>query len=433
MPANLKSIKEKAKESNIMTYKNLYKNLDIMCGRIKDENIRKMFRQCYLSTLETTVKYDKAGNVFVITGDIEAMWLRDSSVQVSHYVRAAKDDEDAKNLVKGLLQRQFALIQLDPYANAFNEEANGRGHRDDTMKLDIVWERKYEIDSLIYPLWLVNRYYENTSDSEIFSGDFMKALGVILDTLITEQNPQNSPYYFRRDNCPPTDTLCNDGKGPDYAYTGLVRSAFRPSDDACTYPFLVPANMFIVATLKNLEENLNKAGVQNPHKSKADKLIADIENAIEKYCIVETEFGRTYAYEVDGLGGQLMMDDANVPSLLSLPYLGYCAKDDEIYLNTRNFILSKNNPFYFDGKSAKGIGSPHTPADYIWHIALAIEGLTTDDKQEIERIYSTLISTHADTFFMHEGFHKDNPDEFTRKWFAWANTLFAIFMMDKVL
>ncbi len=433
MPTNLKSIKEKAKESKIMAYENLYKNLDLMCEKIENESIRKMFRQCYINTLETTVKYDKTGNVFVITGDIEAMWLRDSSVQVSHYVRAAKEDEDAKKLVKSLLLRQFALIQLDPYANAFNEEANGRGHQDDTMKLDIVWERKYEIDSLIYPLWLLNRYYENTSDSEIFDGDFVKTLGVILDTLITEQNPMNSPYYFRRSDCPTTDTLCNDGKGPECVYTGLVRSAFRPSDDACTYPFLVPANMFIVATLKNLEENLNKAGVENSHKSKADKLIADIENAIEKYCIFETQFGKTYAYEVDGLGNQLMMDDANVPSLLSLPYLGYCAKDDEIYLNTRNFILSKNNPFWFDGKAAKGIGSPHTPEDYIWHIALAIEGLTTDDKQEIERIYSTLISTHADTFFMHEGFHKDNPEEFTRKWFAWANTLFAIFMMDKVI
>ncbi len=416
-----------------MAYEKLYENLDIMAEKIADERVRKMFRKCYLNTLETTVKYDDEGNVFVITGDIEAMWLRDSSVQVSHYVRAAKDDEDAKELVKSLLTRQFKLICLDPYANAFNESANGRGHNDDTVKLDIVWERKYEIDSLIYPLWLLNRYYENTDDKEIFGELFNETYKVILDTLVTEQDPKNSTYYFRRDWDDGRDTLDNNGYGSDYAYTGMVRSAFRPSDDRCVYPFLVPANMFIVATLENLHQNLANAGIEDLYKTTAQKLCSDIKRGIEEYAVVETDCGKVYAYEVDGLGNKLMMDDANVPSLLSLPYLGYCSKDDELYLNTRKFVLSNSNPYYFKGLAAKGIGSPHTPENYIWHIGLLIEGLTTDDRGEIERIWNTLLSTDAGTGFMHEGFNCDNPDEFTRSWFAWANTLFAIFVMDKIL
>ena len=417
------------------TYEKMYAYLDEMCGRIEDEKLREMFRKCYLNTLETTVKYDKDGNVFIITGDIEAMWLRDSSVQVSHYVRLAGKDEDAKELIVSLLKRQFALICLDPYANAFNEEANGRGHiHDETMKLDIVWERKYEIDSLIYPLRLLNRYYQHTSDGGIFDELFFKTYKTILDTLIVEQDYKDSPYYFRRAADGGIDTLDNNGKGPDYAYTGMVRSAFRPSDDRCIYPFLVPSNMFIVAVLKELSANLENAGIADIYADTAKKLCSEIEEGIEKYAVVETEeFGKIYAYEVDGLGNKLMMDDANVPSLMSLPYLGYCAKDDEMYLNTRNFVLSKSNPYFFEGKAAKGVGSPHTPKDYIWHIALVMEALTSAKEEDTERILNLLMSTDADTGFMHEGFDCNNPYEFTRSWFAWANTLFAIFVIDKVI
>ncbi len=416
-----------------MAYEKLYEKLDNSLAALSSDRLCEMFRKCYLNTLETTVKYDDDGNVFIITGDIEAMWLRDSSVQVSHYVRAAKEDPDSKKLVKSLIERQFGLICLDPYANAFNESANGRGHQDDTVKLDIVWERKYEIDSLVYPLWLVNRYYENTGDKEIFGDLFTKTYKVILDTFNTEQDPKNSEYYFRRTGEDSQDTLDNNGYGSDYSYTGMVRSAFRPSDDRCIYPFLVPANMFIVATIKNLHKNLELAGIENINKEQAEKLCADIEKGIADFAVVETENGKVYAYEVDGLGNKLMMDDANVPSLLSLPYLGYCEKDDELYLNTRKFVLSKANPYYFEGSAAKGIGSPHTPENYIWHIGLLIEGLTTDDKSEIQRIFDTLMSTDAGTGFMHEGFDCDNPEKFTRSWFAWANTLFAIFVMDKIM
>ena len=417
------------------TYEKMYEYLDSLCKKIEDSKLREMFRKCYLNTLETTVQYDKEGNVFIITGDIEAMWLRDSSVQVSHYVRLAGDDADAGELITSLLRRQFALICLDPYANAFNEESNGRGHvNDETMKLDIVWERKYEIDSLVYPLWLANRYYQHTADGSIFDELFFKAYKTILDTFITEQDYKNSPYYFRRKEDGGIDTLDNDGKGPDYAYTGMVRSAFRPSDDRCVYPFLVPANMFIIATLKELFVNLVNAGVDDKYACVSGKLCAEIQEGIEKYAVCETEdFGRIYAYEVDGLGNKLLMDDANVPSLMSLPYLGYCDKSDELYLNTRNFVLSKSNPYYFEGSAACGVGSPHTPTDYIWHIALVMEALTSAREEDTQRILSLLTATDADTGFMHESFDCNDPYGFTRSWFAWANTLFAVFIIDKVI
>lgn len=414
-------------------YKKLYEYLDNLCENEKIKPFAESFRKCYLNTLETTVQYDANGNVFVITGDIEAMWLRDSSVQVSHYVRLAKEDEDVRHLVQSLLKRQFGYILDDPYANAFNESANGRGHNDDTKKLDIVWERKYEIDSLIYPLWLLNKYVEYTSDASVFDSLFEKTYQTILDTLITEQDPKNSEYYFRRSWDDGIDTLDNNGYGADYGYTGMVRSAFRPSDDKCVYPFLVPSNMFIVAALRNLKKNLNQFGRGDIFKEKSDKLIADIEDGIQKFAVVETEkYGKIYAYEVDGLGNALLMDDANVPSLLSLPYLDYCTMDDTIYQNTRNFILSEDNPYYFEGTAAKGVGSPHTPKDYIWHIALVMEALTTNDANTVNRIFEYLLTTDAGTGFMHESFHKDAPENFTRSWFAWANTLFSIFVIDKI-
>lgn len=415
-------------------YKKLYEYVDGVCERLPDEYLKDAFRKCYLNTLETTVKYDDDGNVFIITGDIEAMWLRDSSVQVSHYVRLAGEDEDCRALVRGLLKRQFEYILIDPYANAFNEKADGRGHRDETKLNPIVWERKYEIDSLIYPLWLLNKYYSYTKDKSVFDGLFFKTYKTVLDTLICEQDyAKTSDYYFRRPRAG-KDSLDNNGLGGDYAYTGMVRSAFRPSDDRCRYSFLVPSNMFIVSVLGEVSENLKSSEIFDEFSETSKKLCEDIQNGINNFGTVDSlEFGRIYAFEVDGLGNALLMDDANVPSLLSMPYLGYCGKEDEIYLNTRRFVLSKANPYYFEGSAAKGVGSPHTPDNYIWHIALVMEALTTDDRAEIERIYEYLRTTTAGTGFMHEGFDCNDASSFTRKWFAWANTLFAIFIIDCIL
>lgn len=308
------------------------------------------------------------------------------------------------------------------------------GHKDVTLNNDNVWERKFELDSLIYPLWLLNKYYDYSADSTVFDELFFKTLALMLETMQVEQHhDEKSPYYFKRFGEFAYDTLENDGRGAKTGYTGMVWSAFRPSDDRCKYHYLVPANIFASTTLKNLIRNIDNAGIENPYKEIMLKLIADIDRGVANYGIIHTEEGDIYAYEVNGLGDVSFMDDANVPSLMSLPYLGCCSKDDEVYLNTRRAVLSNKNPYYYSGKFASGVGSPHTPENYVWHIALIIQALTTLDGNEVAKIREILKNTTANTLFMHEGFNVDNHFEFTREWFAWANTLYAIFIMDCII
>lgn len=416
-----------------MKFKKLYEYVDEVCSSLADETERVMFRKCYLNTLETTVEATD-DDVFIKTGDIPAMWLRDSSVQVSHYVRLAGVDPDVKALIKNTLKRQFKCILIDPYANAFNKTANGKGHKDITKLNDNVWERKYELDSLIYPLWLLNRYYSNTRDGEIFDELFFRVYETVLNVFEVEQNhDEKSDYSFKRTGEFWFDTLPNEGKGEKTGYTGMIWCAFRPSDDRCKYNYLVPANMFAVAVLRELVKNLDESGAKNAYKQKTLKFIDEIQQGIEKYGVTDTENGKIYAYEVDGLGNGHFMDDANVPSLLSLPYLGYCKKDDGLYLNTRKAVLSDKNPFYYSGRLASGVGSPHTPENYVWHIAIIMQALTSTDAADVERAREILKSTTAGTLYMHEGFDVNDDYKFTRSWFAWANTLYAIFIMDCVL
>lgn len=211
----------------------------------------------------------------------------------------------------------------------------------------------------------------------------------------------------------------------------MTWSGFRPSDDACRYGYLIPSNMFAAVVLGYMEKFLKEQYQDEAMAKEAADLKAQIEEGIQKYGIVENEtFGKMYAYETDGLGNYNLMDDANVPSLLSLPWLAYCSKDDPIYKNTRAFVLSKKNPYYYEGNCAKGIGSPHTPDQYIWHIALTMQGLTSDSQEERENLWNTLLSTDAGCEVMHEGFHCEKPEAFTREWFAWANSLFALFALS---
>ena len=416
-----------------MKYKYLYEFIERIVRELSDSTEKEMFRKCYLNTLETTVEYDE-GDAFIKTGDIPAMWLRDSSVQVSHYVRLAGIDPDVKAFIRSMLNRQFKCILIDPYANAFNKTANGMGHKDITLNNDHVWERKYELDSLIYPLWLVNKYYMYTKDAGVFDDLFFEALGLMVKTMKIEQHHDElSTYSFKRVGEFSYDTLENDGKGAKTGYTGMVWCAFRPSDDRCKYHYLVPANMFASTTLKKLLDNMEDAKIVCPFSADIKTLVEQIDDGIKKYGIIHTESGDIYAYEVDGLGNANFMDDANVPSLMSLPYLDYCEADDDLYLNTRKAVLSEKNPFYYSGKYAKGVGSPHTPENYVWHIALIIQALTSLDKKEKEEIRQVLKNTTADTLFMHEGFNVNDHFEFTREWFAWANTLYAIFIMDCVI
>lgn len=393
--------------------------LDVVPG------LKRMFHQCFLNTVETTVRPTSEHDTFVITGDIDAMWLRDSTAQVLHYVRFC-DDPAIAQLVEGLIRRQIDCILIDPYANAFNPTANGRSWaKDRPGQSPWVWERKYEIDSLCYPLLLAWRYYKATGSLTFLTQRFHQALMTIADVWCCEQHHENSPYWFERDDCPASDTLSNGGSGTPVGYTGMLWSGFRPSDDACMYGYLIPSNLFAhhaLAYAITFAELLKDFTL----KERLCRLRSEIGQGLSKHAIVHlANFGEVYAYETDGLGHYNTMDDANVPSLLSLPYLGICAKNDPLYVRTRAYILSKANHCYAEGIYAKGIGSDHTPAGYIWPIALCMQAMTTDNDHEIASILKMLLTTHDGTYFMHESFDPNHPETFTRPWFAWANSLFG--------
>ncbi len=407
--------------------------MDKYCEKIEkySPKLASLYRNCYPNTLETaTVKLDN-GNVFVLTGDIPAMWLRDSTAEVSHYIPMAKKHKEIADIISGTIRMQREYISLDPYANAFKKEPDDRQiHGDLPPNIPIVWERKYEIDSLCYPLRLTYLYWKATGDTDILDESFIEACKTTLDLWITEQHHfEKSPYRFTRPSClteNPQDTIHNDGMGNPVTYTGMTWSGFRPSDDACRYGYLVASNMFAVVTLGYMIEMLEAIGDNAELISKAEKLRAEIDKGINEFAVIDTEkYGKVYACEVNGMGDYFMFDDANVPSLLSAPYLGYCGTDNEIYRNTRRFILSEDNPYFYKGKFAEGVGSPHTPEGYIWHIALSMQGLTADNDEEVRKILRYLETTDGGTGFMHEGFCADNPDIFTRSWFSWSCALFA--------
>jgi len=410
----------------------VYDRIDLYCKKLeKYPKLQELYRNCYPNTLETTIKEKDNGEIFVLTGDIPAMWLRDSTAQVSHYLPLAGEDEETRNIIKGVIKTQFAYILRDPYANSFNEEENDHGHINDLPKKSPwVWERKYEIDSLCYPIRLAYLYYQSTKDESIFDKDFEKAAKNIVSLWKIEQNHfEKSEYRFTRLGCRWCDTLHNDGMGMPVTYTGMTWSGFRPSDDACTFGYLVPSNMFAVVALKYLIDIFNEFFEDDKFITECEALIEEIEHGIENYAIYDhPKYGKIYACETDGMGNRKLFDDANVPSLLSIPYLGYADKNDEMYKRTRAFILSEDNPYYYKGKYGRGVGSPHTKPGFIWHIALSMQGLTSDDPEEIKEILNILAATDADTGYMHEGFNADDPSDFTRKWFAWSNSLFAEFV-----
>jgi meiotically up-regulated gene 157 (Mug157) protein len=419
------------KQNHQLQFSILYKSIAEIEQALPPE-LAVIFRQCYLNTLETTVELLPDGTTFVITGDIAAMWLRDSTAQVRPYLPYIKDDLDLRRVVKGLVQRQMRCILIDPYANAFNQEPNGHGHQtDQTQQNPWLWERKYEIDSLCYPVQLCQDYYSTTDDISIFDQNTLEALHLIVEVLEREQRHDIlSPYSFERLDSAPSDTLPFGGKGTTTNFTGMTWSGFRPSDDACKFGYLVPANMFAVVILGHLIEFAETIYSDSALAARATKLRQEIDFGIQTYGIVDhPTFGRMYAYEVDGFGNANLMDDANVPNLLSIPYLGYRPADDPTYQNTRTFVLSRANPYYYEGQYAKGIGSPHTPQGYLWPIGLIMQALTTSDRAEQDALLQMLVSTTAGTGYMHESFHPDHPDNYTRPWFAWANSLFGELVM----
>jgi len=391
--------------------------------------VAHMVKKCFLNTIETTVQDCGEGDYFVITGDIPAMWLRDSASQVRPYVSCCKDSEEVRALFRGVIHRHAFYVAHDPYSNAFNKEENPRSHKDDTdFSSPLVWERKFEIDSLCASVYILCDYYEVTEDAAAINDENREMLRIIYDTFRTEQHHnEKSKYYFNRKCRKEIDTLIFEGKGrPCADYTGMLWSGFRPSDDSCYYHYSIPINMMAEEACRRAADILKKGWLDTALAEDFIALADEIRTGIEKYGIMNDEDGTEYyTFETDGLGNYLFMDDANSPSLLSMPYFRYCAKDDELYLNTRKRILSSMNPYYHEGKAAKGIGSPHTPQDSIWHIGIIMQALTSTDKDEIRSCVDMISETDAGTGFMHESFNKDDPTDFTRTWFAWANSLFS--------
>ncbi len=399
-----------------------------------NQELAWMFENCFPNTLDTTVDFEIVNgkpDTYVITGDIDAMWLRDSSAQVWPYLPLCKDDKELQQLVKGVIHRQAICILRDPYANAFykDEEKLSEWRKDDTEMKRGVHERKWEVDSLCYPIRLAYGYWEATGDSSAFDEQWFSAMKLVVKTFKEQQRFNgHGPYSFKRRTTTSTDTLPMDGYGNPAKPNGLICSMFRPSDDGTIYPYLIPSNFFAMHSL--LQLSIIATNVQNSlDTAELNGLVKQITTGLAKNAKIKTEkFGDIYAYEVNGYGSCNLMDDSNIPSLLSLQYLIPLMKDDKVYQNTRKYVLSEENPFFFKGKVAEGGGGPHVGADYIWPMSIIMRGMTSNDDKEIKYCLDTLQHTHAGTGFMHESFYKDDAAKYTRAWFAWANTLFGEFI-----
>ncbi len=402
---------------------------------VADKELGWMFNNCLPNTLDTTVYDESKGNrklTYVITGDIDAMWLRDSSAQVWPYIQFVNKDQKLKNMILGLINKQSECINIDPYANAFYNDPTKKGEwfTDHTDMKPGMHERKWEIDSLCYPIRLAYRYWKETNDTTPFDETWIKAQEATLRTFKEQQRKTSlGPYKFERTTSRGSDTLQVDGYGYPVNPVGLIVSSFRPSDDSSIFGFLIPSNLFAIVSLRQSAEILKKVKNNSSLAAEMEALANEVEQAVNQYGIIDhPTHGRVYAFEVDGFGSYLMMDDANVPSLLALPYLGAVDINDEVYQRTRNFILSDKNPFFFKGKFAEGIGGPHIGRDMIWPISIIMRANTSTNDEEIRQCVQTLKNTHGGTGFMHESFHKDDPKKFTRHWFAWTNTLFGELM-----
>ena len=376
---------------------------------VGDAKLQSMYRAALLNTnKQVTIASD--GTAYVKTGDIPAEWLRDASAQVRPYLFFAKDDPQVQSLLRGIIARMAKYIQLDPYANAFTLDYR-------------VWEQKYELDSLAYPITLSWTYWKQTGDTSVFSRDLSLAFDKTLDTMEREQDhPRNSRYMHKE--------LEQAGKGNPVAYTGMIWSGFRPSDDACKYNYLIPSEMMAVVALGELEQ-IERDVYHNLIKAQRARALRDeVQTGIQTYGLVFTpQYGYVYAYEVDGQGNSILMDDANIPSLLSAPYLGYTKSTSFVYKNTRKFLLSKDNPTYYVGKVARGIGSQHTSEGYVWPLAMLMQGFTASSDGERKDVLSQLLASDPGDHLLHESFNPDDPTKYSRADFGWPNALFSEYVL----
>lgn len=404
-------------------------------ARIGDPELAWLFGNCYPNTLDTTVHLDMLDgrpDTFIVTGDIDAMWLRDSSAQVWPYLPLARGDKALQRLYRGLIHRQARCIAIDPYANAFlpdprSRAALGWALHDDTEMRPGVAERKWEVDSLCWPVRLAHGYWRASGDTAPFDDDWRAAMHSVLATFRTQQRRHDrGPYHFQRLSEVASENPPLSGYGNPTRPVGLIHSMFRPSDDACLYPLSVPSNFFAVTSLRQLATMSDTIHHDRRFATDCRALADEVEQALHRYGPMDGgPGGDVWAYEVDGFGNQVFMDDANSPSLSSLAYLGACDRGDARYRRTRALAWSHRNPYFFDGTAAQGIGGPHQGLRMVWPMSITMRALTSDDDAEIARCLHWLRTTHAGTGFMHEAFDQDDPAKYTRSWFAWANSLFG--------
>ena len=419
-------------EKRLFTSEAVEAEIGRVSAQLTNDRIRWMFRNCFPNTLDTTVHYreDEDGNpdTYVYTGDIPAMWLRDSGAQVWPYVQLCGNDVPLRRMIAGVIRRQFKLINIDPYANAFNDGPTGAGEDAEFYPQNPwVFERKWEIDSHCYPIRLAHHYWKTTGDVSVFDAEWVAAMRNIIKTLREQQRKEGpGPYTFLRTTDRQLDTKCCVGRGNPVNPVGLIASAFRPSDDATTFEFLVPSNFMVVSSLRKAAEILTAVNDERELADECTALADEVAAALQKYAVVEhPEFGKIYAFEVDGFGSAQLMDDANVPSLLAMPYLGDVERTDPIYENTRRFVWSTENPYFWRGAAGEGIGGPHIGVEMIWPMSIMMRAFTATDDNEIRDCIAQLLTTDAGTGFMHESFSRHDAAKFTRAWFAWQNTLFG--------
>ncbi|WP_242096300.1 glycoside hydrolase family 125 protein [Sphingomonas sp. CROZ-RG-20F-R02-07] len=399
--------------------------------RIGDAKLAWMFANAWPNTLDTTVLAAGETDSFVITGDIPCLWLRDSAAQMAPYLPLLRKDPRLAMLVRGLIARHARSILIDPYANAFMQDPAARTtlswalHDNTEMKLGVA-ERKWEVDSLCYAIRLAYGYWQATRDPRPFDATWAAAAQAILRTFREQQRKgSDGPYRFRRSAPEPTETLLG-GYGRPTRRIGLIHSGFRPSDDACDYPFLIPANLFAVTALRELAVLARDARPEPALAAAATALADEVAAALQAHGTMRLPDGRTvWAYEVDGYGNASFMDDANVPSLSGLAYLGCVDDRDPLWRATAAAAWSGDNPWFFRGRAAEGIGGPHVGRRYIWPMSLIVRALSASDDATVRACLRLLRDTDADTGFVHEAFDMDDPAKFTRPWFAWANGLFG--------